>query len=132
MTARMTTQHTPGPWSVERPSYHYGMRQISGPSLTCRGFTKALDVDEALVRRIEADARLIAAAPDMLAALEAALASLEHADLADGVCCCGDSMDVHSSPMDCGHSPVDAGEYYGRQAIAAVRAAIAKAKGEPQ
>lgn len=38
-----------------------------------------------------------------------------HADehgLQSGVCCCGDSMDRHSSPMDCGHSPVDSGEYY--------------------
>jgi hypothetical protein len=45
------------------------MREVSGPALTCRGFTIATDVDAAQAARIEADARLIAAAPDLLEAL---------------------------------------------------------------
>jgi hypothetical protein len=71
-----------------------------------------------------------AVADDLLAALEGALASLEHADLADGVCCCGDNMEGHSDPMSCGHAPVDMGDYYGSRAITAARAAIAKARGQ--
>lgn len=32
---------------------------------------------------------------------------LECAPVGSGVCCCGESMEGHSSPMECGHSPVD-------------------------
>ena len=70
------------------------------------------------------------------AALEAALngciAAIEHADMADGVCCCGDNMDNHSEPMNCGHSPVDAGEYHAHQALTAARAALSTPATEPQ
>ena len=66
-------KHTPGPWVIERPINHVGMVEIDGPSLTCRGFTIATDVDAQRAACIEADARLIAAAPDLLEALEWAL-----------------------------------------------------------
>ena len=69
------------------------------------------------------------------AALEAALndciAAIEHADMADGVCCCGDNMENHSEPMNCGHSPVDAGEYHAHQVLTAARTALA-ARPAPQ
>ena len=58
-------------------------------------------------------------------ALEACVASLERANTAEGVCCCGDSMDRHPNPMNCGHSPVDIGHYYAGQALEAARAALA-------
>ena len=58
-------------------------------------------------------------------ALEACVASLERVDTAEGVCCCGDSMDRHSDPMSCGHSPVDMGDYYAGQALESARAALA-------
>ena len=74
--------------------------------------------------------------PTREAALEAALngciAAIEHADMADGVCCCGDNMDNHSEPMNCGHSPVDAGEYHAHQALTAARAALSTPATEPQ
>lgn len=60
---------TPGPWAVDSTSNHVGMREISGPSLTCRGFTIATDVDYRRAALIEADARLIALAPQLAAAL---------------------------------------------------------------
>ena len=56
---------TQGPWAVERPSHHYGMREISGPALTCRGFTSATNVDAMKAARIEADARRIACVPEL-------------------------------------------------------------------
>ena len=69
-----------------------------------------------------------AAALDRVAVLEDALngciAAIEHADMADGVCCCGDNMEGHSEPMNCGHSPVDMGEYHAHQVLIAARAAI--------
>ncbi len=58
---------TPGPWAVDSTSNHVGMREISGPSLTCRGFTIATDVDYRRAALIEADARLIALAPQLAA-----------------------------------------------------------------
>lgn len=32
---------------------------------------------------------------------------IETAPVSTGVCCCGESMEGHSSPMNCGHTPVD-------------------------
>lgn len=32
---------------------------------------------------------------------------IETAPVSTGVCCCGESMEGHSSPMSCGHTPVD-------------------------
>ena len=64
-------------------------------------------------------------------ALEACVASLERVDTAEGVCCCGDSMDRHSDPMSCGHSPVDMGDYYAGQALESARAALAPTPTDP-
>ena len=64
-------------------------------------------------------------------ALEACVASLERVDTAEGVCCCGDSMDRHSDPMSCGHSPVDMGDYYAGQALESARAALAQTIDDP-
>ena len=64
-------------------------------------------------------------------ALEACVASLERVDTAEGVCCCGDSMDRHSDPMSCGHSPVDMGDYYAGQALESARAALAQTPTDP-
>ena len=36
---------------------------------------------------------------------------IKTAPVASGVCCCGESMEGHSSPMSCGHSPVDMWDY---------------------
>lgn len=64
-------------------------------------------------------------------ALEACVASLERVDTAEGVCCCGDSMDRHSDPMSCGHSPVDMGDYYAGQALESARTALAQTPTDP-
>lgn len=64
----------------------------------------------------------------LMGALDACMASIEHADMSDGVCCCGDSMEGHSDPMSCGHSPTDMGEYYAMRAVESARAAIATAR----
>lgn len=72
------TKHTPRFWVVECPSHHPGMVEVVGPAMSCRGFTVATDVDEAKAARIEADARLIAAAPDMYEALKAAHRALQY------------------------------------------------------
>jgi hypothetical protein len=69
----MVAEATPGPWEVARPPHHAGMREVSGPALTCRGFTIATDVDAERAARIEADARLIAQAPTLATELAAAL-----------------------------------------------------------
>lgn len=61
----------------------------------------------------------------LVRALEACVSSLERADTAEGVCCCGDSMEGHGAPMNCGHSPVDMGDYYASKALEASSAALA-------
>ena len=57
-------------------------------------------------------------------ALNGCIAAIEHANMADGVCCCGDNMEGHSEPMNCGHSPVDMGEYHAHQVLTAARQAL--------
>jgi hypothetical protein len=52
----MNAQHTPGPWEVFKGLYGYGIKGI------CGGYHGDID--------IEADARLIAAAPELLDALK--------------------------------------------------------------
>lgn len=69
------------PWFVGRDGdflghKHYGMREVVGPALKCVGFTMATNVDAGRDARIEADARLIAAAPELLAALKDAVDDL--------------------------------------------------------
>ena len=93
--------HTPGPWDVEpKGSRHF----VDGAD----GLTVAY-LDRAGVRErseIEANARLIAAAPELLEALEAVLPDLEH------------YVATHGPGPD--------------KRLAAARAAIAKAKGGAQ
>ena len=89
---------------------------------------------DAYEAQLKAEAELAAAQQREAAltkALEACVASLERVDTAEGVCCCGDSMDRHSDPMSCGHSPVDMGDYYAGQALESARAALAQTPTEP-
>lgn len=89
---------------------------------------------EAYEAQLEAEAELAAAQQREAAltkALEACVASLERVDTAEGVCCCGDSMDRHSDPMSCGHSPVDMGDYYAGKALESARAALAQTPTDP-
>jgi hypothetical protein len=48
----------------------------------------------------------------LLGTIAELLSIIDHIGIAEGYCCCGDSMEHHANPMDCGHSPVDAGYYY--------------------
>lgn len=67
------TGHTAGKWTVrENANNHWGMREVVGPAVSVTGFTIATDVDAAKAARIEADCRLIAAAPLLLEALKEA------------------------------------------------------------
>lgn len=66
----------------------------------------------------------------LVEALNGCIVAIEHANMADGVCCCGDNMEGHSEPMNCGHSPVDMGEYHAHQVLTAARAALRAIGGE--
>ena len=44
---------------------------------------------------------------------------IKYAQVSSGVCCCGDSMEGHSSPMACGHSPVDMWDYHSGELLEA-------------
>ena len=79
-----------------------------------------IDRDEKETALTAANRRIAA----LTEALEGCVAAIEHADMADGVCCCGDMMEGHSDPMSCGHSPVDQGHYHSHQVLASARAAI--------
>ena len=65
------------------------------------------------------------------AALRACVAAIEHADMADGVCCCGDDMLYHSSPMSCGHTPTDLGEYNAAMVVAVAEKALSARPNAP-
>lgn len=43
--------------------------------------------------------------------LEACLNLMENVSLESGICCCGESMENHSSLFNSGHTPVDSGCY---------------------
>ena len=73
------------------------------------------------------DPRVVA----LVEALNGCIAAIEHANMADGVCCCGDDMECHSEPMNCGHSPVDQGEYHAHQVLTAARVALRAIGGTP-
>jgi len=64
----MTTQHTPGPWSVTNGHYP-SFKQIRGPSFKISVVMWATDLTEDDYRKRDADMHLIAAAPDLLDAL---------------------------------------------------------------
>ena len=49
--------------------------------------------------------------PEATRLIIASLVNLvKEGDYSNGICCCGDSMENHSTY--CGHSPVDSGSYY--------------------
>lgn len=77
------TQHTPGPWKLERGTYvHTGTWVITaGRMSTSSPLTKIPDYDDAA----EADGHLIAAAPELLAVVQrfVALGAVTPALLAD-------------------------------------------------
>ncbi|WP_312708629.1 hypothetical protein [Stenotrophomonas sp.] len=105
----MTSKHTPGPWYVGREDENTGEIEVNsdGRPYVCLVFPGAID------EVTPANARLIAAAPELLEALIEATA-------------CG--MVPISSAKDGGAST------HSRQVRCAdmIRAAIAKATGEPQ
>ncbi len=65
----MTTQHTPGPWSVTDGHYP-SFKEIRGPSFKISVVMWATDLTDDDYRKRDADLRLIAAAPDLLEALK--------------------------------------------------------------
>lgn len=77
----MSTQHTPGPWSIEHETDVTGSE--SSPEIGCVG---KVDIAHVYLRTVpgksEANARLIAAAPDLLAALKR-IADLENIHFLD-------------------------------------------------
>ena len=94
-----------------------------------------IDTNEAMIACRALEARYLAAIdvqPDprdaqiaaLVGALRGCITAIEHADMADGVCCCGDEMEGHSDPMDCGHTPTDRGEHYAHQVLTAAKAAL--------
>jgi hypothetical protein len=77
----MTTQHTPGPWSIDGSVNAGNLDVING-----EGRIAMIDDSRSTgwnVPTINANARLIAAAPDMLAMLHEVIALLNNPD-ADG------------------------------------------------
>jgi hypothetical protein len=70
-----TATHTPGPWNVEHPYGEPGV-YVAGPNTgliakLCAPDSHLFNADKPV--SIDANARLIAAAPELLAALESAL-----------------------------------------------------------
>jgi hypothetical protein len=80
----MTTQHTPGPWSVT-DSHYPSFKEISGPSFKISVVMWATDLTEDDYQKRYADLHLIAAAPDLLEALQDLFdADMEHVLMGDG------------------------------------------------
>jgi hypothetical protein len=69
MVVIMSTQHTPGPWSVTDGHYP-SFKEISGPSFKISVVMWATDLTEDDYRKRDADLHLIAAAPELLEALK--------------------------------------------------------------
>ena len=67
----MTTQHTPGPWTVD------GLVTKDLDVISPDGRIAMIDCDDIDTDTLEANARLISAAPDLLAALHDLLAATE-------------------------------------------------------
>jgi len=134
---------TPGPWVYEYTRVGHTVRQpgamdrifgsnnAGAPEIDARRIARLPDIEAAYLTLAAENATLRAseaAAVGRVKALTEALtgcvAAIEHADMADGVCCCGDEMESHSEPMNCGHSPVDMGEYHAHQVLIAARQAL--------
>ena len=73
----MSTQHTPGPWSVTDGHYP-SFKEISGPSFKISVVMWATDLTEDDYRKRDADLHLIAAAPELLEALKLAVRQNSH------------------------------------------------------
>jgi hypothetical protein len=66
------SKHTPGPWTIREPGY-IEAKTRKGHSVYLVGYAYNLEIARACERgEVEANARLIAAAPELLAACEAA------------------------------------------------------------
>jgi hypothetical protein len=81
------TEHTKGPWNVEKPYGESGV-YVSGPTtaLVCKLYPvdhNTFNVDKRVT--IEANAALIAAAPDLLGALLAVVALAERGHQIDAM-----------------------------------------------
>jgi hypothetical protein len=63
------TQYSPGPWKLTAPNEIFYIRSADGQYILKRDSKKTYD--KKAFPRIEADCRLIAAAPELLAALQA-------------------------------------------------------------
>jgi hypothetical protein len=73
----MSTQHTPGPWTISRDTGSKGERYIWMDGDYFGGHAIAT-VHDKVPESAEANARLLAAAPDLLAALQAILETLDN------------------------------------------------------
>ncbi len=105
--------HTPGPWSIKENAYLNQMIDVE-PSIGC-----VYGVGE----EVQANARLIASAPDLLAALQGALFVLE-------ICLEPLRYAEHDSLWAAeDYQDIDLRDEAARW-LPAVRAALAKAKGE--
>ncbi len=123
LAAMSETKHTPGPWQFVRCEFNCDDKSnVLCPGSVISG-EDVNDPNGRFIARIEttgteiANARLIAAAPELLAALQDALVQMGRWKLSDDA-----HADRFGRMRDTG---ID-------QAIAAARAAIAKAKGESQ
>lgn len=105
----MDTKHTPGPWEMHQPEGCAGFYFDSGPVQFYVKRTSLAGADE-----MEANARIIAAAPALLAALDRLLARYDTPG--------GHSPGCQEYPPGCDDSKCCE--------IAQARAAIAAAKGE--
>lgn len=107
------TKHTPGPWVVENglQVWKSGHNTVESPRI-CTFKNAALPVEQISYVEMEANARLIAAAPDLLEALK----EIEK---------WYDAIENRPSLCGLGH------EKYGKEELPKIiRAAIAKAMGE--
>lgn len=87
----------------------------------------AKSTKELRIKLAHAEGRAIRAEAKLATAREALQGWLElasHCTIEEGVCCCGDNMENHTSPMDCGHSPVDHGAYIASQLEENTRATL--------
>jgi hypothetical protein len=81
------TKHTPGPWTIAKSGEHIEIRgnpqttnMVNSDLARCGGPKSWLDESE-----VEANARLIAAAPDLLAACKAVIVTLKIASEVDAI-----------------------------------------------
>ena len=106
------SQHTPGPWIAQQTAYEghaSGAWYILAPKGPDARSPSVAHVKQSTIQPMEANARLIAAAPAMLEALEDLVSLAEHA-----------MRDANR----------DGGEYDIAEDLKAARAALRAAKGE--